>query len=97
MPAHWVKSLGEGDEVTRNQARTLVNELIEGMLAVRSRFTPIKRTGLVINLGPVDRNVLSVALHGQLLQIRRKPLQVLLIGKDRDRRRTEEVRVPNAE
>ena len=92
-----VKSLGEGDEVAGNPARALVDELIEGVLAVRSRFAPVEGRGLIIDLGPVERDVLAVALHSQLLQIRGKSLQVLLIGKDRERRCTEEVGVPDTE
>src|SRR5262249_22801469 len=84
------------DEVTWDQPRALVDELIKGVLAVGSRFTPVNGTSLVIYLVTIEGNGLSVTLHGQLLQIRREPLQVLLVGKNCDRRSVEEVDVPNA-
>ena len=75
------------DEVTRNQARSLVNQLVEGMLAVGPRFAPVDRACLVIHLPAIQRDVLTVALHRQLLQIRGKAFQVLFVGQDRHRLR----------
>src|SRR2546429_3476380 len=40
---------------------------------------------------------LSVALHRQLLQISRKPLEVLLVRQHRNRLRAEEIGVPDAQ
>ena len=41
--------------------------------------------------------MLAVGLHRELLQIGRKALQILLVGKDADRLRAEEVVVPDRE
>ena len=41
--------------------------------------------------------MLAVALHGQLLQIGRKALQVLLVGQDRDGLGAEEIVVPDGQ
>src|ERR1043166_4368791 len=94
MPAEWRKCVTEGDKITRNQARPLVDQLIERMLPVRTGFTPIDRSGIVVDLFAIQSDVLAVTLHRQLLEISRKSFQVLLVGKDGDRLRIEEVRIP---
>ena len=43
------------------------------------------------------RDVLAVALHGQLLQVGRESLQVLLVRQHRDRLGAEEIVVPDAQ
>ena len=53
MPAQRIQRLGEGDEIARNQLRSLMDQLIEGMLAVGARFAPVDRPGLVVDLGPI--------------------------------------------
>jgi len=83
------------DKVTRDQPRALMNQLIERMLAVGAGFAPVDRPGLVIHFFPAEGDVLAVALHGQLLQIRGEALQVLFVGQNRHRLRAEKVVVPN--
>src|SRR5215470_8271268 len=83
VPAQRVEGLGKGDKITRDQSCALMDELIKGVLAVGSRFTPVDGAGLVIDLGAVEDNVLAIALHCQLLQVRRETLEVLLIRKNR--------------
>src|SRR5262249_46986704 len=97
MPAERVERLSERDEVTRNEPSALMDQLIEGMLAVCSRLAPIDRAGLSLDWRPLERHVLAIALHRQLLEIRRETLQVLIIGQHRDCLRAEEVIVPDAE
>src|SRR5437867_9649437 len=87
----------ECDEVARDQAGTLMDQLIERMLPVCPRLTPVDRTGLACDLVSVDRDMFAVALHRQLLQIRREPLQVLLVRQDGDSLRAEEVVVPGGQ
>ena len=79
-----------------NQPRALVDQLVEGVLAVGARLAPVDRAGVVVDRLAVERDVLAVALHGQLLQIGRKALQVLLVGQHGDGLRAEEVVVPDA-
>src|SRR5262249_54064558 len=75
VSADRVESLGERDEVARNKPRALVNELIERVLAVGPRFAPKYWRCLVVDLGALEGDVFAVALHRQLLQIRRKAFQ----------------------
>src|ERR1700733_785785 len=65
------------------------------MLAVGSRFAPIDWPGGIVNLGAIERNVLAVALHGQLLQIGWEPLEVLLVRQNRSSFGTEEIVIPH--
>ena len=74
-----------------------MNQLIEGMLAVGSRLAPIDRAGIVGDFVAIERDVLAVALHRQLLQIGWESLQVLLVRQDRDGLCAEEVVVPNGQ
>ena len=51
----------------------------------------------VSDLGPLERDVLAVALHRQLLEIGRESLQVLLVRQHGDRLGAEEIVVPDAQ
>src|SRR5207302_4642413 len=84
-------------EVAGYEPGPLVNQLIEGMLAIGARLAPIYRAGRIVDVSPIDGDVLSVALHGQLLQIGRKPFQVLLVRQHRNCLGAEEIVVPNAQ
>src|SRR5262249_58864123 len=87
----------EADEVTGDQLRALVDELVEGVLAVGSRLAPEDRPGLAADRLALERHVLAVGLHGELLEVRRKALQVLIVGQDGDGLRAEEIVVPEGE
>ena len=97
VTAHRVQRLCEGDEVARDQRRALVDELVEGVLAVGAGFAPIDRPRGAIHFRAVERDPLAVALHRQLLEVRREAFQVLVVGQHRDRPRFEEVHVPDSE
>src|SRR5262245_20218614 len=84
MPAQWIERPGESDEVARYQPRALMDQLIERMLAIRSRLAPKDRPSIVIDTHAIERYVLAVALHGELLKVGGKPLQILLIGQHGD-------------
>src|ERR1700730_12815029 len=94
MPAQRVERLEERDEITRNQSCPLVYQLIERVLSICTRFTPIDWPGQIVYFGPIECNVLAVTLHRQLLQIGRKTFEVLLVRQNRDRLCTEEISVP---
>ena len=83
VPPQRVERLEERDEVAGDELRALVDQLVEGMLAVGARLAPVDRPGLIGDLGPIQRDALAVALHRQLLQVGREALQVLLVGQDR--------------
>src|ERR1039457_3079965 len=67
------------------------------MLAVRSWLAPIERPGLVLDLLAVERNVLAVALHRELLKISRKSFQVLFVRQDSYGLGAKEVVVPDTQ
>src|SRR5215813_9026513 len=92
MPAQRIERLAKGDEVTGDEAGALMDELVEGVLTVGARLAPVDGAGLVVDRAAIEGDVFAVALHGQLLQIGREALQVLLIWQDRHRLGTEEVR-----
>ena len=45
LAAERIERLLEGDKVARDEPGALVNQLIEGVLAVGSRLTPVDRAG----------------------------------------------------
>src|SRR5882672_3935341 len=77
VPAERIQSVAECDEVTGDETGSLVDQLVEGMLPVGSRLSPVDGPGRVADLDPVECDVLAVALHRQLLQVRGEALQVL--------------------
>ena len=97
MGAQRIERPGEGDEIARYEARTLMDQLVERMLAVGSRFAPKDRPGVVIDPRAFERDVLAVTLHGELLEIGGKPLQILFVGQYSDRLGAEEIIVPDAD
>src|SRR3984957_5112529 len=94
MPAKRIESLRKRDEVRRDEPSSLMNQLVERVLTVGSRFAPINWTGLMPHCFPVERHMLAIALHRQLLQIGREPLQVLFVRQNRYGLRAEEIVVP---
>ena len=50
VPAERIERLDERDEVARDQPRPLMDQLIEGVLAVCARFAPVDRAGVIVNL-----------------------------------------------
>ena len=96
MAAKGIESLTESDKVARNELGSLMNQLVEGMLAVGSRLAPVDRAGLIRNFGTVEGNMFAIAFHYQLLQIGGESFQVLLIRQNRDGLCTEEIIVPDA-
>ncbi len=95
MPAQLGERVAERDEVARDQPRALMDELIERVLAVRAGFAPVNRAGLVIHFFAGERDVLAVALHRQLLEIRGKAFQVLFVRQNGHGLSAEEVSVPD--
>jgi hypothetical protein len=74
-----------------------MNQLIERVLAIGLRLSPVDGAGVGLDLRAIERDVLAVALHRQLLQIGREALEVLIVWKDCDRLGAEEVVVPDAQ
>src|SRR4029077_17535311 len=97
MPTQRIEGLDECDEIAGYKSRPLMDQLIEGMLTVGPRLAPVDRPGVVVDCDSVDRHMLTVALHGELLEIGGKALQILLIWQHGDGLRLEEIVVPHAE
>ena len=97
MAAERIERFDEGDEVAGDEPRALVDQLVEGMLAVGAGLAPVDRAGVVVDVGAVERDVLAVALHRELLQVGGEALEVLLVGQNGDGLGAEEVGVPDGE
>src|SRR3984885_1302234 len=79
MPAERIQRSRKSNKVARNQSRPLVDELIKAVLSVRAGFAPVNRPRLIGHSLAVERDMLSVGLHSELLQISREAFQILLI------------------
>src|ERR1700737_5242936 len=97
MTSEMVEGLAKCDEVARNQLRALVDELVERMLPVGSGFAPEDGSRLIIDRSPVQRHMLAVRLHRELLQISWKPLEILIVGEDANGLRAAKIIVPDSE
>src|SRR5690606_28882604 len=96
MLTNGIMRLRGRDEVARNQLGTLVDELIKGMLAVGARLAPNDGAGLVIHRIAFAVHVFAVTFHIALLEVRRKPMQILVVGEDSLCFGVEKVVVPHA-
>ena len=74
-----------------------MNQLVKGVLAVGAGFAPINRAGLIIHVVSVERDVLAVALHRQLLKIRGEAFEVLFVRQNGHRLGAQEVIIPNGQ
>src|ERR1041384_6170124 len=92
-----VERLLERDEVAGNEPRALMNQLVKRMLAVCAGLAPVDRPGIIGGFVAINGDVLAGALHRQLLQIRWKSLQILLVRQHRDGLSAEEVVVPDGQ
>ena len=73
----WV---GEGQEVRRDNAGALVDQLVESVLTVGAGLAPENLARGVVHEGTVGAHGFTVGLHGELLQIGGKTVQVLVVG-----------------
>src|ERR1700733_3643775 len=94
MITERVECVDETDEIARDEFRPLVDQLIERVLAIGTGLAPVDWPGLIVNLLPLERHVLAIALHGQLLEIGGEALQILLVGKHCNRLRIKKRVVP---
>jgi len=70
---YGVVGVNRYEEITRYHSSSLVNQLVESMLAVGSWFTPDYRPCGVLHLRPIS----GYKLHVALLEVRCKLVQVL--------------------
>ncbi|EPE06598.1 hypothetical protein F503_02726 [Ophiostoma piceae UAMH 11346] len=85
------------NEVSGDQLRALVDELEEGVLGVGAGLAEQNGARGVLGRGAVRRHRLAVGLHGQLLQVGREAVQVLVKRSDKVGLGVVEVRVPDAQ
>ena len=95
--ANLVVAVGRGDEVARNHLGALVDQLVEGVLAVGARFAPEDRAGLVVHALGVAIDGLTVRFHVGLLEVGSEAMEVLVVREHRVAGSAEEVVVPHAD
>mmetsp|Transcript_34061 Transcript_34061/g.78626 ORF Transcript_34061/g.78626 Transcript_34061/m.78626 type:complete len:460 (+) Transcript_34061:222-1601(+) len=84
----------ETDEV-RGDHPALMHQLVEGVLTVGSRFSKVHLSGGKGHYGAVESDTFSIGFHIHLLNMGRKPLEGLRIGKDGARFVSEKGGVPH--
>ncbi len=87
----------ETDEVARDHAGSLMDELIEGVLAVGAGFAPDDRAGAVGDSVAMTVYGLAIALHVELLEIRGQACEILVVGQYSVAFRTVSIRIEDAE
>ena len=92
-----VGGFGETDEVRGHHPRALVQQLVEGVLAVGSRFAPEDLAGVGGDVVAAGGDRLAVGLHRQLLQVGGEAGHVVAVGQDRANADIPEVVVPEAD
>ena len=60
----WVVAFGSEDEVSWDQLRTLVQQLVEGVLGVSGRLAEEDGSGSVLDVFSTAGDTLAVRLHG---------------------------------
>lgn len=92
-----VVRLGGHDEVRGDELGALVQQLEEAVLGVGGRLAEQDRARRVLDVLARASDGLAVALHRELLQVRREAVQVLVERSDQVSLRAEEVAVPHAQ
>src|SRR4030095_8928055 len=67
MTAQRIECFGECDEIARDEPGSLMKQLVEGVLSVRSGFAPVDWASFILDRGSLESYVLAVTLHRQLL------------------------------
>mmetsp|Transcript_40401 Transcript_40401/g.72796 ORF Transcript_40401/g.72796 Transcript_40401/m.72796 type:complete len:592 (+) Transcript_40401:163-1938(+) len=85
------------EEIAGNDLRSLVDELVEGMLSVRSGLSP--DDGPSLDIDPIAFFVdgLSITFHVGLLEVSRESMHVLIVRQDGQTLCLMEVIVPNTD
>jgi hypothetical protein len=73
-----VVALGSQDEVCGDELGTLVEQLVKRVLGVGGRLAKENGSGGVLDVVSAACDGLSVRLHGQLLEVSREPVEVLV-------------------
>src|SRR3954471_4810585 len=97
MIAEFIVSLNRGEKITGDKFGALMNQLVEGVLTVGSRFTPDNWAGAEVNFFAFAGDALTIAFHVTLLEVSRKTRKVLVVGQDGLCLCAEEIVVPDAD
>lgn len=73
VAAKCVKRLDKCDDVAGDKLRSLMDQLIEGMLAIGAWLCPGGRPRLVGDLRSIEHHMFAAALHRKLLKVYRHP------------------------
>jgi hypothetical protein len=73
-----VVALGGHDEVSGDELSALVEQLVERVLSVGGRLAEQDGSSGVLNIVSTACDGLSIGLHGQLLEVRGKPVEILV-------------------
>ena len=92
---YWLQGLREEDEVAGHDLCSLMEQLVERVLAIRPGLAPVNRPRVVVHRRAIDPHRFAVALHGELLQIGGEARQELGVGKHRVGGDVEEIPVPD--
>src|SRR5690348_19366 len=87
---------GGGNKIRGYHRRSLVKQLVKGMLAVGSRFSPNDRPCGVSNLFATPVHVFSIAFHISLLEVSRETMHILVVRQNRFRLGAKEINIPKA-
>ena len=74
VASEGVEGFEKSDEITGDEPRALVNQLVEGVLPVGSWLAPVDGAGVVVDVLAFEGDVFPVAFHGELLQVGGKAL-----------------------
>ena len=92
-----VGGVRERDEISRDEAGALVDELVERVLTVGSRFAPEHLAGVGGDGRAVPAHRFAVGFHRELLQIGGEAAELLGVGEHGVRLGAEEVDVPDVQ
>lgn len=72
----------DNDNLPRNELGTLVDQLVESVLAVGTALTPDDWASLVVDSRAVLGDALTVGLHVTLLEVIGKLLEILVVRQE---------------
>jgi hypothetical protein len=97
MLTNGIVTDGWRQKISGYELGALMKKLVEGVLAVRAWFSPDDWSRFVRNMLAVPVHRLSIALHVSLLQVRGKPVHVLIVWQHCFTLCAKEVRVPKTD
>jgi hypothetical protein len=65
MSTQRMHRLDKSDEVTRDEAGALMDQLVEGVLAIGARLAPVDGTGLAVDRAAIARDVFAKVVCAQ--------------------------------